>query len=81
MMDWKQKLTSRKFWAAVAEFVTMLYIALGGASETATQITALIMAGAAVIAYIVGEGLIDAASAKSSLFVVKDDVTEPPDNE
>jgi len=80
-MDWKQKLTSRKFWAAVAEFVTMLYIALGGASETATQITALIMAGAAVIAYIVGEGLIDAASAKTSLFVVKDDVTEPPDNE
>lgn len=80
-MDWKQKLTSRKFWAAVAEFVTMLYIALGGASETATQITALIMAGAAVVAYIVGEGLIDAASAKSSLFVVKDDVTEPPDNE
>ena len=80
-MDWKQKLTSRKFWAAVSEFVTMLYIALGGASETATQITALIMAGAAVIAYIVGEGLIDAASAKSSLFVVKDDVTEPPDNE
>lgn len=80
-MDWKQKLTSRKFWAAVAEFVTMLYIALGGTSETATQITALIMAGAAVIAYIVGEGLIDAASAKSSLFVVKDDVTEPPDNE
>lgn len=78
-MDWKQKLTSRKFWAAVAEFVTMLYIALGGADETATQITALIMAGAAVIAYIVGEGLIDAASAKSSLFVVKDDVTEPPD--
>ena len=79
-MDWKQKLTSRKFWAAVAEFVTMLYIALGGASETATQITALIMAGAAVIAYIVGEGLIDAASAKTSLFVVKDDVTEPPDD-
>lgn len=79
-MDWKQKLTSRKFWAAVAEFVTMLYIALGGASETATQITALIMAGAAVVAYIVGEGLIDAASAKSSLFVVKDDVTEPPDD-
>jgi hypothetical protein len=79
-MDWKQKLTSRKFWAAVAEFVTMLYIALGGADETATQITALIMAGAAVIAYIVGEGLIDAASAKNSLLVVKDDVTEPPDD-
>lgn len=62
-MDWKQKLTSRKFWAAIANFVTMLIIALGGAQETATQITALIMAGAGVVAYIVGEGLADAAGA------------------
>ena len=28
MIDWKKKLTSRKFWAAVAEFVTMLIIAM-----------------------------------------------------
>lgn len=62
-MDWKSKLTSRKFWAAVAEFVTMLIVALHGTQETATQIAALIMAGAAVIAYIVGEGLIDASRA------------------
>ena len=75
-MDWKQKLTSRKFWAAVAEFVTMLIIALGGGQETATQITALIMAGAAVIAYIIGEGMIDAASAKSDAVYY---VEEPPD--
>jgi len=64
MIDWKTKLTSRKFWAAIAEFVTMLIIALGGSQETAVQITALIMAGAAVVAYIIGEGLIDAAAAK-----------------
>lgn len=62
-MDWKRKLTSRKFWAAIAEFVTMLVIALHGTEETATQVAALIMAGAAVIAYIVGEGLADAAGA------------------
>lgn len=62
-MDWKRKLTSRKFWAAVAEFVTMLIIALNGTQETATQVAALIMAGAGVIAYIVGEGLADAAGA------------------
>ena len=59
-MDWKRKLTSRKFWAALAEFVTMLIIALKGTQETATQVAALIMAGAAVIAYIIGEGFIDA---------------------
>ena len=62
-MDWKRKLTSRKFWAAVAEFVAMLVVALNGTQETATQIVALIMAGAGVIAYIVGEGLADAAGA------------------
>ena len=62
-MDWKRKLTSRKFWTAVGEFVTMLIIALGGSQETAVQVTALIMAGAAVIAYIIGEGLVDAANA------------------
>lgn len=64
MIDWKKKLTSRKFWAAIASFVSMLIIALGGAEETGTQITALIMAGASVIAYIVGEGLADAAGAQ-----------------
>lgn len=63
MIDWKTKLTSRKFWAAIAEFVTMLIVAFHGSQETAMQVTALIMAGAAVIAYIIGEGLIDAASA------------------
>jgi hypothetical protein len=63
MIDWKSKLTSRKFWAAIAQFVTMLIVAFHGTQETATQVTALIMAGAAVVAYIIGEGLIDAASA------------------
>lgn len=62
MIDWKRKLTSRKFWAAVAEFVTMLIIAFGGTQETAVQVTALIMAGASVLAYIIAEGLVDAAN-------------------
>lgn len=61
-IDWKRKLTSRKFWAAIGSFVSMLIIALGGADETATQVTALIMAGASVVAYIIGEGLTDAAA-------------------
>lgn len=61
-IDWKRKLTSRKFWAALAQFVTGLIIAFGGTQETAVQVTALIMSGAAVVAYIIGEGLIDAAN-------------------
>lgn len=65
MIDWKRKLTSRKFWAAVAGFVGPLMLAFGATEETATQITALIMAGASVVAYIVGEGLADAAHVES----------------
>ena len=56
-IDWRRKLTSRKFWAAIASFVSMLIVALGGAETVATQVTAIIMAGASVIAYIIGEGL------------------------
>ena len=63
-IDWKRKLTSRKFWVAVADFVVMLLIAFGVAETEAMQISAIIMAGAGIVAYIVGEGLTDAASLK-----------------
>ena len=64
-MDWnniKRKLTSRKFWAAIVSFVTMLIVALGVAEETAAQVASIIMAGATVISYIIGEGMVDANS-------------------
>ena len=61
-IDWVRKLTSRKLWTAVASFVSMMIVATGGAENTATQVTALIMAGASVVAYIIGEGLTDSAN-------------------
>ena len=63
-INWKRKLTSRKLWTAVASFVSMMIVATGGAENTATQVTALIMAGASVVAYIIGEGLTDSALAQ-----------------
>lgn len=65
-MDWKRKLTSRKLWLAIAEFVGMLMIAFGYAESTATQVTAIIMAGAGVIGYLIAEGLADAANATNT---------------
>lgn len=83
--DIRRKLTSRKFWAAVAEFVTMLVVAFGGKQETATQVAALIMAGASVIAYIIGEGMIDAANAKAPVIHLPEDVfmdeEKPPEED
>lgn len=61
-INWMKKLTSRKLWTAVASFVSMMIVATGGAENTATQVTAIIMAGASVIAYIIGEGLTDVAN-------------------
>lgn len=63
-INWVRKLTSRKLWTAVASFVSMMILATGGTENTATQVTALIMAGASVIAYIIGEGLTDSSNNK-----------------
>ena len=43
----------------------MMIVACGGTENQATQVAALIMAGATVIAYVIGEGLADAAGASS----------------
>lgn len=65
-IDWVKKLTSRKLWTAVASFVSLMILAFGGTDNMASQVVAIIMAGATVIAYIVGEGLVDAASAEGT---------------
>jgi hypothetical protein len=59
-----RKLTSRKLWMAVALFVSGLITAFGGGEETAATVTGCIMQGAAVIGYILAEGLADAGNAE-----------------
>ena len=59
-IDWKRKLTSRKFWIALAGFITGLILAFDGTAETAETVSGCIMSGASVIAYIIGEGFTDA---------------------
>lgn len=66
MKNWKQKLTSRKFWVAVIGFVTPTLLAYGVAEETVTQVAGIIMAGATLIAYIIGEGLVDASRTETN---------------
>ena len=60
MIDWRKKLTSRKFWVALVGFITPLLLAFGVAENEVTQIAAIIMAGADAMAYILAEGLVDA---------------------
>ncbi|MBR0079659.1 MAG: hypothetical protein IJP69_04715 [Synergistaceae bacterium] len=60
-INWARKLTSRKFWLSLASFVSMMSVALGENKEQATQLTALVMAGGAVVTYVLGEGMSDAS--------------------
>lgn len=64
-MNWKRKLTSRKLWMSVASFVSMLLIYFGQTESEAAKVAALIMAGATVIGYVIGEGLADSSDTKT----------------
>ena len=59
-INWKQKLTSRKFWAAVTGFVATILIALNYSELEVEQVVGIISATSVLIAYIIGEGMVDA---------------------
>ena len=60
-----RKLTSRKLWAAVCSFVVLIMTARGFTDAQAAQASAIIMAGAVVLGYILAEGLTDKAGAEA----------------
>ncbi len=61
-IDWKRKLTSRKLWVALAGFIAGLIVAFGGNNETAETVSGCILSGAAVVGYVLGEGLADSGN-------------------
>lgn len=54
-----QKLTSRKLWVSICAFVSLILVANGKSEAEAEQVTAIIMAGAVALGYILAEGLVD----------------------
>ena len=63
-INWKHKLTSRKFWAAIIGFITAILVTFGVNDLTIEQVAALITATSTLIAYIIGEGMIDSSRAE-----------------
>jgi len=59
-IDIVRKLTSRKFWVAVVGLVSGLLLAFKVDANTVENVSGIIMALASVVAYIIGEGLVDA---------------------
>ena len=66
-IDWKRKLTSRKFWVALIGFISSLLVAFNVDSGSVEQITSIIMSGATLIAYILAEGFVDASNINLSI--------------
>ena len=72
--DWIRKLVSRKFWVCLAGLITGIVSFLKQPTTDAATISSLVMALGSVIAYVVAEGLVDAAH-------VDDGYYEEPDFE
>lgn len=66
-INWKTKLSSRKFWAMVIAVVSALLVLFGVQEPTRGQIVALITEVGALSAYIIGEGIVDAANKNTSI--------------
>ena len=63
-INWKQKLSSRKFWAAIVGIVTAILVILNTDELTIERTAALISAEGTLIAYILTEGSIDESAVK-----------------
>ena len=66
-IDWKRKLSSRKLWAALAGIVTGLAMVFGLDETTISTVSGAVVSVASVIAYIITEGKVDAASVKNAV--------------
>lgn len=64
-IDWKHKLASRKFWAALAALVGAIAIVCGAGESVVSEVTAIISAAGVLCAYILGESMIDSAASES----------------
>lgn len=83
MNYWVNKLTSRKLWVAIAAFVSGLIVAFKGDAETAEVVSGIILQGAAVLGYLLAEGLVDAKGVEAATIVDGNAFAEyvPPDGE
>ena len=61
-IDWKRKLASRKFWAAISGVVIIIMIIFGADSGSQERIAGAITSAGVLVTYILAEGAADKAS-------------------
>ena len=63
-VDWKRKLTSRKFWAAVSGVIISVMIAFNANAETQEKVAGVISATGTLAIYMLAESSTDKAAIK-----------------
>ncbi|GEA16825.1 hypothetical protein E308F_30710 [Moorella sp. E308F] len=59
MIDWKRKLSSRKFWALLAGLATSILVLTNANNDTITKVVAVITATGSVVGYMFSEAYVD----------------------
>lgn len=67
MIDWKRKLSSRKFLAAVAGLAAGLAMVFGLDQGTISNVAGAVVSVASVVAYIMAGGKVDAEGVKKAV--------------
>ena len=80
MSTFIQKITSRKFLAAIAGFVTGLAMVFGLDESIVTSVAGAVVSVASVITYIVTEGKVDAAAVGQAAQAVQNAVDAVEDD-
>ena len=75
-IDWARKLSISKLWIAIAGFVSGLIMVFGGTETMASTVSGVILQGAAVLGYLIAEGLADSAHTNDVIEVVETEI--PP---
>ena len=58
-INWKEKLSSRKFWALVAALVLSILVFFNASDNTATQVSSIITAFGSICVYTLAETSVD----------------------
>lgn len=74
MMDWKRKLSSRKFLAAAAGLAAGSAMVFGLDQGVISNVAGAVVSAASVVAYIMAEGKVDAEGVKKAVEDVRNAV-------